>query len=561
MARLQAWALMIVLSFITNQPVICEEIFHIIPSADSPCPGELTGEPCITLDQYSRGEYRQYTSDDPSEITLEFQPGRHTLRSYGSTNADTFASQLVSFTMNSANSTEIICDCYYRHLITNVRNVRVNGINFMHCNLMIESVMNFILKESSFFQSCFYFNDVLYILHTSSATIRGCNFTNHNRLPLHIDNSSIELHHTTFANNTLGALFVENVQSIITISHCNFIDNSAQSSGGAARIRGATISILNSTFSRNRVAESGGVFAIDDSEMTIQRSTFDNNTAGANGGVIAIEYFRSSLFISDTSFTNNQADNQGGVMYLRRKGSQAKIRRSDISSNNATRGGFATVHGSSLEIFTTYIFNNTAEVGEVISACNSNISISDQLFTATDPVYSVCTLVSGNINDTFDFEATTTPTKAPVNTTSTTDIPAISSGPSSATTTMNTRAITSYVTEPRMMPSVYFQLNNKLYPNNSVISLSDVGENEQALMCKTDLSICCASPPNRFGEFYYPSGDIVLVKKAGHDFYRDRGAQEVRLNRREGVTSPSGKFRCAVPDASGTIQNLFIHLL
>ena len=108
---------------------------------------------------------------------------------------------------------------------------------------------------------------------------------------------------------------------------------------------------------------------------------------------------------------------------------------------------------------------------------------------------------------------------------------------------------------------MYFELNGKVYPNNSVISLSEVGENENALLCKTDLATCCATLPNRFGEFFYPNGDTVSINKAGHGFYRDRGAQEVRLNRRQGVTSPTGKFRCALPDASGTIINLFIHLL
>ena len=611
---------MIILLFGTSQPAICEEIFHIISSANSPCPGELTGEPCITLLQCINGEYRQYTSDDPSEITLEFQPGRYTLGDYGLYN--TFASQLVSLTMNLANSTEIHCG-YRRsreHLISNIQNVRVNGIDFVRCRFMIESVINFIVEESSFSQ--LQYDNALYI-HRSSATIRGCNFTNNNGLPLHVDNSSIELYHTTFANNkgsrSGGALFAQNVQSTITISHCSFIDNSAyynggaiytssslfinqsrfisnqvkiygnggaiyvncdssnclvsiyqsmmkessvrRGSGGAARIRGATISILNGTFSHNRAAENGGAFAIDDSEITIYRSTFDNNTAGANGGVIATEYIRSSLFISHTSFTNNQATNQGGVIYLRRKGSQVKISMSDISSNNAIRGGFATVLGSSLEIATTNTFNNTAEKGEIISACNSDILVSDQLFMATDPVYSVCTLFNGSINDTYDFEATTTTTETLVDTTTTIDIPTTTSGPSPATTTTSTSATAGRATEPNIMPSVYFQLNDKVYPNNSVISLSDVGENEQALMCRTDLLTCCATPPNRFGEFYYPSGDAVSVKKAGHGFYRDRGAQEVRLNRREGVISPSGRFRCAVPDASGTMQNLFIHLL
>ena len=351
MVRPRAWALMIILLFGTSQPAICEEIFHIISSANSPCPGELTGEPCITLFQYINGEYRRYTSDDPSEITLEFQPGRYTLGDYGL--YGTFASQLVSLTMNSANSTEIHCG-YRRsreHLISNIQNVRVNGIDFVRCRFTIESVINFIVEESSFSQ--LQYDNALYI-HRSSATIRGCNFTNNNVLPLRVDNSSIEIHHTTFAHNNRGALFVE--KSTLTISYCRFIDNSAYS-GGAASIRGATVTILNGTFSHNRAANSGGVFAIDDSEITIYSSTFDNNTAGANGGVIATEYIRSSLFISHTSFTNNQATNQGGVIYLRRKGSQVKISMSDISSNNAIRGGFATVLGSSLEIATTNTFN------------------------------------------------------------------------------------------------------------------------------------------------------------------------------------------------------------
>ena len=74
------------------------------------------------------------------------------------------------------------------------------------------------------------------------------------------------------------------------------------------------------------------------------------------------------------------------------------------------------------------------------------------------------------------------------------------------------------------MPSVHFELNGIVYPNNSVISLSKVGEDEHALLCKTELVTCCATLPNQFGEFYYPNGDTVLVKKAGHGFYRDRGA-------------------------------------
>ena len=583
--RLQAqilWILIAVLLFIIaiSQPATCEdsETFHIIPSASSPCPGELTGEPCFTLSQYVSGDlYRKYTSD-PSEIILEFQPGHHRLR-YDSRFSYTFDSQLVSFKMNSENSgsTEIHCNSYrysaeyYPRLleITNVHNVHISGIDFVHCSLQVESMANFTLEESSFSQVQLNYNiDVLYI-RSSSITIKGCNFTNNYNLPLHIDDSSIEIYRTNFVNNKGddsyyqnryrcggGALLIENTRSVATISHCSFISNSAYYSGGVACIKSAIVSILNSTFSQNRAAENGGVFAVEGSKMTIYGSVFDNNTAEANGGVIGIKYLRSALFISHSSFTNNKGAKQGGVMYLGRKGSQVNISRSMIGFNNATRGGFATVHGSSLEITAINIFNNTAETGEVISACSSDISVSDQLITATDPIHSVCTFYSGNINE-IDFEVTTTnTTEALFDTTTTADMV-------TETKAVTMRATTSQPTKPSITTSdsVYFELNGKVYSNNSVIPLSEVDENENALLCKTDLVTCCGTPPNRFGEFYYPNGDIVSVKKDGHSFYRNRGPQEVRLNRREGVTSPTGKFHCAVPDASGIIQNLFIHLL
>ena len=216
-------------------------------------------------------------------------------------------------------------------------------------------------------------------------------------------NTSILISESTISKNSAascGALAINDFQHYnIKFENSMFVNNLATTnSGGVLCIRNGSISVDNCTFSHNRAAGNAGVFAVDDSTVTIHSSTFDNNTAGANGGVVAIEYFRTALFISHTSFTNNQGAKQGGVMYVGRKGSQVKISRSTIDFNNASRGGFATILGSSLEITTTNIFNNTAESGKVISACTSDITVSDQLLTSTDPTYSVCTLFNGDIN-------------------------------------------------------------------------------------------------------------------------------------------------------------------
>ena len=51
--QLLAKCLFMVLLLLLNalQYSSCER-FNIVPSPDSPCPGEFTGEPCLTLEQY-----------------------------------------------------------------------------------------------------------------------------------------------------------------------------------------------------------------------------------------------------------------------------------------------------------------------------------------------------------------------------------------------------------------------------------------------------------------------------------------------------------------------------
>ena len=107
---------------------------------------------------------------------------------------------------------------------------------------------------------------------------------------------------------------------------------------------------------------------------------------------------------------------------------------------------------------------------------------------------------------------------------------------------------------------MYFELNGQRYFNNSEISISDVGEGERALLCKTDKENCCGAVPNRFGEFYYPNGVQVPIGRVGQTFYRNRGEQLIRLNRRSVSLSPTGKYHCEIPDASGVVQSIFVVL-
>lgn len=107
---------------------------------------------------------------------------------------------------------------------------------------------------------------------------------------------------------------------------------------------------------------------------------------------------------------------------------------------------------------------------------------------------------------------------------------------------------------------VYFELNGKSYANNSAVRLVDIEEGENALFCKTNKEDCCGNPPNRFGEFYYPNGVQVPIKKQLHGLYRNRDNKFIRLNRKAGVSSPLGRYRCEIPDADSVLQNVYINL-
>ena len=103
-------------------------------------------------------------------------------------------------------------------------------------------------------------------------------------------------------------------------------------------------------------------------------------------------------------------------------------------------------------------------------------------------------------------------------------------------------------------------LQRKIYRNNSAIPLTEIGEGDNALHCKTDKEECCGTVPNRFGEFYYPNGVLVPVARRQHGFYRNRGDQVVRLNRRESATSPTGTYRCEIPNADDEVVKIYITL-
>ena len=114
---------------------------------------------------------------------------------------------------------------------------------------------------------------------------------------------------------------------------------------------------------------------------------------------------------------------------------------------------------------------------------------------------------------------------------------------------------------------VRFSLNGTTYQNNSVVTLEDIGEGNDALLCITDQCNCCRPPHtggvgSAIGNWFFPNGTRVpsesLVPSVGKqwDFYRNRGWSVVRLNRRRG--GEEGIYRCEIPDTANVIQSIYI---
>ena len=109
------------------------------------------------------------------------------------------------------------------------------------------------------------------------------------------------------------------------------------------------------------------------------------------------------------------------------------------------------------------------------------------------------------------------------------------------------------------MGAVSFWFRGTTYQNNSIVTLEDIGEWDDALLCVTDLTACCRPPytMSALGNWFFPNGTRVPASGNNWDIYRTRGASEILLHRRRsgGVT---GIYSCDLPDAMNVHQTIYI---
>ena len=109
---------------------------------------------------------------------------------------------------------------------------------------------------------------------------------------------------------------------------------------------------------------------------------------------------------------------------------------------------------------------------------------------------------------------------------------------------------------------IRFSLNGTTYQNNSLVTLEDIGEGGDALLCVTDQPACCQPPHTQFlsqsaiGNWFFPNGTRVPSSSQLWDFYRIGGQMVVLLHRRRG--GENGIYCCEIPDAMNVTQYIYI---
>ena len=106
---------------------------------------------------------------------------------------------------------------------------------------------------------------------------------------------------------------------------------------------------------------------------------------------------------------------------------------------------------------------------------------------------------------------------------------------------------------------VRFSLGGTTYLNNSLVTLEDIGEWDDALTCLTDLTACCQASRNGttvLGNWFFPNGTRVPSLGIQWDFHRTRGQSIVHLQRRRG--GEDGIYCCEIRDAMNVYQTIYI---
>ncbi len=181
------------------------------------------------------------------------------------------------------------------------------------------------------------------------------------------------LENCQFYNNTANdyggavSISLELKTMNLDINDCIFDGNSAPL-GGAVRLSGMNIKIMDSNFTDNYASKFGGAINIEAVNVTVSRSNFNENVANVNGGALYLNGV--NTLVEQSSFIGNDAipdvkklnDGLGGAIYM--NSTQAYIQ-NNVFKFNTARNGSAVYYdqsGSRFRLINNVMYQNQAWV-------------------------------------------------------------------------------------------------------------------------------------------------------------------------------------------------------
>ena len=345
---------------------------------------------CITLNEFARSAYNLHP-----EVALVFQPGKHTL----SVEISVFnISEFRISTLQSVNTTIILCENQARLVVNKVRNVSISDTMLLGCGENLFIAVDNLLIDNSTFTGSEESLTALVFYDIKSALITRTDFSSNHKSRyedgstiLVSRSSTVSIDYCDFYNNSdqFGAVYVD-MESTMTITNCDFVHNR----GGIIFANSSSIFISSSTFSNNVNMFTSMLITILFSNAEIVMTNFTNNSqvlAAFHTDITLNQCIFNYNFVPSYINTRSQDADYNGIVYLysvytvmimcsffankAELGGIVVIDQSifvsdtqlNISYNQALKGAFIVIRSSAEFLGNTTFMNNNGSLSCLVS--------------------------------------------------------------------------------------------------------------------------------------------------------------------------------------------------
>ena len=386
--------------------VVCDT-YYILTSPSSSCPGELPGEPCLTLQQFAN------SPGSSSSVLLMMESGSHTL------NTAISLSNIYNFTMASLvpkSDVRIICSTQSNvsgsFLLTSVSFVQLQGVSIEGCTYSTfgtngDSVLINAVSFSNLRDGGMLIRNISNRVQLNNVTFTNSDITEIDTIPttmiqmrdvVFISGRSISvgpaaelsIEDSTFQGGSASALYLYNITRG-TVVRCRFHSNNRYEecggnlNGGALSVLySASVTINESIFYANSAGESGGDIYGNSSNITIDRSTF---TGSSVSGVFT---YKVNLTVMNSNFSDSRAISGAAINAVRSQ--RLQIIACTFTNNDATNvyDDIWFGNGGALRMYlcTTVLISNSHFINNSAVYAGAILCHDGGSFTVTDCSFS-----------------------------------------------------------------------------------------------------------------------------------------------------------------------------